>query len=265
MAAPAGWYVDPQNPQLMRFFDGQSWTAQTQPVQAAAPQSPTTAAQQGPSVSYEHPGRKSAAQQPGEPGQPGSAQGQQPGFGQPGFGQPGYPSAGAGQANQQPGAGFAGYGQPGVGQPANAQQPAGDRPKGTPRGVKFAIAGAAVGVLAITGIGMALSDDGVADDVENGLTAAELGLPPDFDCQMLADEAMDLSSTDPIETQLVSVTDLSESKNRIGHVLVPEGDKDAVLMECSGDATWGDGNDTSLKLRLTLNSDGELYVEYSDR
>ena len=229
MAAPAGWYVDPQNPQLMRYFDGQSWTAQTQPVPAAAPQSPTTPGQpgqQGPSVSYEHPGRQSAGQQQGQPGQPGYGP----------TGQPGQPT------------------------------PSEERPTGTSRGVKLAIAGAAVGVLVLTGIGFALSNDpDDADKTVDGLTAAELGLPAGFDCQQLADEAIDLSSGDPVETQLITATDLSESKNNIGHVVVPEEGKSSLIMECSGEATWGDGNETNLKLRLTLDSLGEIYVEYSDR
>lgn len=255
MAAPAGWYVDPQNPQLMRYFDGQSWTAQTQPVPAATPQSPTTPGQQGqqgPGVSYEHPGRQSAGQQQG---QPGASQG---GFGQPGYGQAGQ----AGQAGQ-PGQG--GYGQPGYGQPGQPT-PSEERPTGTSRGVKLAIAGAAVGVLVLTGIGFALSNDpDEADKTVDGLTAAELGLPAGFDCQQLADEAISLSSVDPVETQLITATDLSESKNNIGHVVVPEEGKSSLVMECSGEATWGDGNETNLKLRLTLDSLGEMYVEYSDR
>ena len=235
MAAPAGWYVDPQNPQLMRYFDGQSWTAQTQPVPPTAPQSPTeqsptTAAQQGPSLSYEHPGRTSAAQQPG--------------YGQAGYGQPA---------------------QPGYGQPAQ-QDPSRERPAGTPRGVKLAIAGAAVGVVVLTGIGFALSDDpDDADTTVDGLTASDLGLPAGFDCRDLADEAITLTSTDPVETQLITATDLSESRNNLGQVVVPEEGKSALVMECSGEAVWGDGNETPLKLRLTLDPLGELYVEYGDR
>lgn len=273
MAAPAGWYVDPQNPQLMRYFDGQNWTTQTQPVAAAAPQGPTTSSQSGPSVSYEHPGRRAADQQAAQPTQSGQpTQSAQPGYGQAGygqaaqqsgFGQPGF-QPGYGQAGQQPG-----VGQPGVGQqasPAGGFQPAPSegKPK-APRGVKLAIAGAAVGVVAIMGIGIALSDDGV-DENADGLSAYDLGLPDDFDCEALGSEAIALSEGDPIETQLITATGLSESKNLIGHVVVPEDDDDsALVLECSGKGTWGDGNDTNLKLRLTLDSYGELYVEYGDR
>ncbi|MDR1450412.1 MAG: DUF2510 domain-containing protein [Propionibacteriaceae bacterium] len=38
-AAPPGWYSDPNAPQTLRWFDGQQWTAHTQPA-AAQPQPP---------------------------------------------------------------------------------------------------------------------------------------------------------------------------------------------------------------------------------
>lgn len=321
MAAPAGWYVDPQNPQLMRFFDGQNWTTQTQPAAQAAPaQSPTTpspttpqpgqqrawqgqngqqASQSEPGVSYQHPGRKAAGQQPDaaqqgvtQPGaaQPGAIQpgtslpggygqpaaqgyGQQPGqpsrpgFGQPGF-QPGFQPGGPGQ---QPGVGQPGFQQgtqPGTQQPAGGFQfgggqqiPTEDRPATakTPRGVKMALAGAAVGIAAIMGIGIAMSDD----SVEGGLSASDLGLPGGFDCDALAKEAVALSADDEASLQLISATGMSETKNRIGKVVVPEDGEKELVMACSGDGVWGDGTETSLKLQLTLDSFEELYVEYA--
>ncbi len=38
---PANWYPDPRDPTQQRYWDGQSWTVQTRPVEAQAPQ-PTT-------------------------------------------------------------------------------------------------------------------------------------------------------------------------------------------------------------------------------
>jgi hypothetical protein len=32
-AAAAGWYADPNDPTLMRYFDGQVWTSSTRPGQ----------------------------------------------------------------------------------------------------------------------------------------------------------------------------------------------------------------------------------------
>lgn len=258
MAAPAGWYVDPQNPQLMRFFDGQSWTTQTQPVAQAAPEQPSPQSstpqsstpqpgwqpqpaqgQSGAGLSYQHPGRQSAGQQPdvGQAGAHGIAQPAQPGFGQPGF---------------QPGA----YGQqPGVGQQVPS---AGPPATGTPRGVKIALVGAAVGAVAISGIGMALSDD----SVEGGLSASDLGLPSSYGCDDLGKEVVSLSAADDAATQVISATDLSEVTNNIGKVTLPEGTDFALVLSCEGEGVWGDGEQTGLELRLSLDSTGELYVEY---
>lgn len=38
MSAPAGWYVDPGNSNLVQYWDGQQWTGQTAPRQAALSQ-----------------------------------------------------------------------------------------------------------------------------------------------------------------------------------------------------------------------------------
>lgn len=35
---PANWYPDPRDPTQQRYWDGQSWTVQTRPVEAQAPQ-----------------------------------------------------------------------------------------------------------------------------------------------------------------------------------------------------------------------------------
>ena len=269
MAAPAGWYVDPQNSQLIRYFDGQNWTEQTRPVPAAppapaspsAPQSPTPAPQPGSAgVSYEHPGRQSAAQQPAQSGygQSGSQPGQQPGqSAQSGYGQSGPQSAqsGYGQPGPQPAQpAQSGYGQPGL------QSPAEERPAGTSRGVKMAIAGAAVGVIALFGVGVALSDD----TGTGGLSARDLGVPDDFDCDALADQAIALSQDDAPERQLISASGMVEKTNNFGEVRVPEGTSSALVLTCSGGGTWGNGAEADIVLRLTLDSDEELYVEYGE-
>ena len=256
MAAPAGWYVDPQNAALVRYFDGQNWTAQTQPAPAApAAQSPTAATQPG--LSYTHPGRQASGQQPQ----------QQAGFGQAGFGQPAQ-QAGFGQPAQQGGFGQpaqqGGFGQPaqqaGFGQPAYAQQqPHDQQPTGTPRGVKMAIAGAAVGAVVLMGIGMAMSDD------SGGLSASDLGVDKNFGCDDLADEATSLTVDDTADMQLISVSGLSETKNNFGTVVAPEGTQQALVLQCSGEAVWGDSRESGIVLRLTVDSDEGLWVEYVER
>jgi Domain of unknown function (DUF4041)/Meiotically up-regulated gene 113/Protein of unknown function (DUF2510) len=38
VSVPAGWYIDPQDPALVRYWDGIQWTAHTQPIQPQAVQ-----------------------------------------------------------------------------------------------------------------------------------------------------------------------------------------------------------------------------------
>jgi Domain of unknown function (DUF4041)/Protein of unknown function (DUF2510)/Meiotically up-regulated gene 113 len=42
-AVPQGWYPDPQQPELLRWWDGTQWTPQTQPAPIAAPPPPVVA------------------------------------------------------------------------------------------------------------------------------------------------------------------------------------------------------------------------------
>lgn len=41
MNSQPGWYPDPQNPTVVRYWDGQQWTSATQPNSLAGPTSPT--------------------------------------------------------------------------------------------------------------------------------------------------------------------------------------------------------------------------------
>jgi hypothetical protein len=42
VTAPAGWYPDPQIPNILRWWDGQTWTEHTAPVEAPAASTPTS-------------------------------------------------------------------------------------------------------------------------------------------------------------------------------------------------------------------------------
>lgn len=109
-----GWYPDPQNPALVRWWDGSAWTAQTQPN----PNAPQQAPQPQQSVSLP------------QSGQMGAQQGQQVGFGpqgqQGGFGQQDQGQQGQGGFNQQvqPGA----PGNPNAGKSKTSKEPSESSP-----------------------------------------------------------------------------------------------------------------------------------------
>jgi uncharacterized RDD family membrane protein YckC len=117
---PSGWYDDPSNPEMLRYWDGVMWTSHTAPKrsptlpqgsgtlpQASGPgsaatqgvptQAPTTPMPQGSGWQGESPQGYGQQGQQGQPGQPGQY-GQAPQYGQPSqYGQ-------YGQAPQYPGA-----------------------------------------------------------------------------------------------------------------------------------------------------------------
>ena len=108
----AGWYDDPQDANLLRYWDGVTWTEHTSPRQK--PGLDQAGAGQG--AQYGAPGAPQGQQGYGQPGQPptygspqyGAPQDQQ-GYGQQGYGQPG---AQQGQAPQYPTYGSPQYGAP---------------------------------------------------------------------------------------------------------------------------------------------------------
>ena len=110
---PSGWYDDPSNPDMLRYWDGVTWTNHTAPRKsptlpqgtgvppARRPRTPGAAATQGVPIA-DHP--DAAGQRVAGPGAAGLRPGDQPGqFGQPAqYGQePQYPGAPANAAWMQ--------------------------------------------------------------------------------------------------------------------------------------------------------------------
>lgn len=60
-APAAGWYADPQNAQLQRYWDGSTWTNQTQPLNPALPAAPTGTSTAMPTVRGAVPGQLNSA------------------------------------------------------------------------------------------------------------------------------------------------------------------------------------------------------------
>lgn len=269
MAAPAGWYADPQDPQTMRYFDGTSWTTQTQPVAQQAHQAQQ--AQQAQQPGYTQQSQQRSWQ--GQTGQQGQ-QGQQ------------IQQTGQSWQPQQPGQAWQGrtsqtsqHGQGQTAQSPQAQQPAQrggfqfggaqqipteDRPTtGTPRGVKMAIAGAAVGVVAVMGLGYVLSDSTSTDTSSSTGVELRETLPRGYDRADLSDDAILASEGNDPANQVTATGDLSLVYDNIDDVKVPELGESMLVISCGGEVTFGDGTTLEGEIALSLEDDGYYYVGLS--
>lgn len=254
MGAPAGWYDDPQDQQLVRYFDGESWTTQTAPRPGANQATPPAASQDA---------RPSWAQSPQQP-----AQGQQAGAQKTPSWQPGVQQAGQPDAQSQPSwqsqqsqprqqqapqsqtAGF---------QFGGAQQvPTADAApsQGTPKAVKIGIFAAFLACLAIFALGYAMTDRESGD----GLSASELGISG-IGCPELVDQYVGLSASDPDAERLVSASGGSEDRSAVGDVKAPTGNGQNFVFSCEyPTAEWADGSQTGLTLEVRVDKDLLLYV-----
>jgi hypothetical protein len=44
----------------------------------------------------------------------------------------------------------------------------------------------------------------------------------------------------------------------------PKGDKEAVILQCRGAGVWSDGRNTDVRLKLTVDSDGEQFIGFAE-
>ena len=237
MGAPAGWYDDPMDQQLIRYFDGSSWTEHTGPRPGAGSQTSSKQPQAGPS----------GAQQT-NPHDPQSPAGW--GAGQSSW-QSGAPGARSDAQQQSPTAGF---------QFGGAQRyPTADATPspGTPKGVKLGILGAFLACAALFAVGYAMTDREQGEP----LTASELGVVG-LECSDLVDRYVTLSAGDPDANRLVSASGGVEDVNEIGSVRAPSGGGENLVLGCSfPTAEWGDGSQTPLLLDVLVDKDLDLYIE----
>ena len=264
MGAPAGWYDDPQDQQLIRYFDGESWTTQTAPRPGTSQPSSPAAQPSAPAAAHDtRPAWAQGTQQPAQGQQPGAQktpswqpgaqqQGQQPAQSQPSWHaqQAQQSQARQPQQPQSPTAGF---------QFGGAQQvPTADAApsQGTPKSVKIGILAAFLACLAIFALGYAMTDRESGD----GLSAEDLGIVG-IGCPELADQWATLTVSDPDADRLVSASDGSEDRSAVGDVKAPTGNGQNFVFSCTyPTAEWADGSQTGLTLEVRVDKDLRLSV-----
>lgn len=272
MGAPAGWYDDPQDQQLIRYFDGESWTTQTAPRPGASQPSSPAAQPSSPAATHDaRPAWVQGAPQPAQGQQPGAQktpswqagaqqQGQQPAQSQPSWQAQQAQQAQQSQARQpqQPQSPTAGF------QFGGAQQvPTADAApsQGTPKSVKIGILAAFLACLAIFALGYAMTDRESGD----GLSASELGISG-LGCPELVDEYVGLSASDPDDQRLVSASGGSEDRSAVGDVKAPTGNGQNFVFSCEyPTAEWADGSQSGLSLEVRVDKNLDLYIGAAKR
>lgn len=260
MGAPAGWYDDPQDQQLIRYFDGESWTTQTAPRPGASQPSSPAAQPSAPAAAHDtRPAWAQGTQQPGAQKTPSW----QPGAQQPGHqaaqSQPSWQSqTRQPQASQQPQSPTAGFQFGGAQQvPTTDAAPS----QGTPKAVKIGILAAFLACLAIFALGYALTDR----ESGGGLSASELGISG-LGCPELVDEYVGLSASDPDDQRLVSASGGSEDRSAVGDVKAPTGNGQNFVFSCEyPTAEWADGSQSGLSLEVRVDKNLDLYIGAAKR
>ncbi len=86
----------------------------------------------------------------------------------------------------------------------------------------------------------------------------------DLDCEKLAKEAVRVSSEQEAQVRLIKVRGVKVRKDNRMSFKKPTGDKSALVMSCKGTGVWSDGDDRPVLVNLSVDADGDEFVEYKE-
>lgn len=238
MNAPQpGWYQDPSNTGILRFFDGQQWTSLSHPVPLSGQ----------PTEEMEAAGQQHMATLRGEaPMNTSGFQGQN----QP---QDQSPYSGQNQSPSYSGAGFV--------------DPNDQNPKTS--GAVWAILGVSlVGIIGIAIWAVSTSGDSPeAPPSEFSQAYKDLDMGSGFDCAELADEVIVLSeasdSGGAVITQFLDTSMTRDTRSSFG---IPTAVDDfAIAFECSGTAIYADGTEDRIDYEFSVDGDIGMWAYYDEK
>ena len=88
-----------------------------------------------------------------------------------------------------------------------------------------------------------------------------------INCDFLVDEAIKLSKEQSEQNQGVTLLKVRHPKIKIDNretFETPKGDEDAVILQCRGAGVWSDGGDADVRLKLTVDSDGDQFIGFEE-
>lgn len=83
-----------------------------------------------------------------------------------------------------------------------------------------------------------------------------------YSCADLADEAVRISTDNDSAVRLLKVRALQTVQDNRSTYATPTGDREAVILVCEGGGVWSSGGHAKVRLRLTIDSDGDKFVFY---
>lgn len=81
-------------------------------------------------------------------------------------------------------------------------------------------------------------------------------------CQDLADQAVEISKDQ--DTTLLKVRKLKVKADHSSDYKKPTGDKESLVLSCTGTGVWSSGATTPVLLQYTVDSDGQGFFSYKE-
>ena len=131
-----------------------------------------------------------------------------------------------------------------------------------PRLQAFLGAVSIAGVLGLTGCAAPVEEPSPDSTDEAPADTSE-----DITCDYLADEAVKLSKDQSEQNQgvtLLKVRHPEIKKDNRKTFELPKGDKSAVILQCRGAGVWSDGGNNDVRIKLTVDSDGEQFIGFQE-
>jgi len=79
-------------------------------------------------------------------------------------------------------------------------------------------------------------------------------------CTDLADKAVEISHDKDVK--LLKVRKLKLETDNYATYKLPTGDKEALILSCTGTGVWSNGDTSPVLLKYTVDSDGQVFYSY---
>lgn len=98
-------------------------------------------------------------------------------------------------------------------------------------------------------------------DAPSGTTLTQLA-DVEYDCDDLASEAAEVSTSEDAALKLLKVRNPRVVKDHRQNYRLPSGDGEALILSCRGTGVWSAGGGSPVLLKQTVDADGDQWVGY---